>query len=268
MPRYKITIEYDGTPFAGWQIQANAPSIQGELARAVEALSGTYVVPRGAGRTDAGVHARGQVAHFDLERAYPAKTMRDALNFHLRPAPIAILDCEIVDESFDARFSAKARHYLYRIVNSFDARFSAKARHYLYRIVNRRARLALDRDRAWQVVVPLDAAAMHEAAQHLIGRHDFTTFRSSQCQGKSPLRTLDRLDVARDGEDIFIAASARSFLHHQVRSMAGSLKLVGEGKWRPEDMRRTLEARNRAACGPVAPACGLYFMKVDYGESA
>ena len=248
MPRYKITVEYDGTPFAGWQIQANGPSIQGELARAIEALSGVNVVPRGAGRTDAGVHARGQVAHFDLERQYPPETMRNALNHHLRPAPIAIVACEIVDESFDARFSAKARHYIYRIVN-------------------RRARLALDRDRAWQVPVPLDAAAMHEAAQHLIGRHDFTTFRSSQCQGKSPLRTLDKLEVARDGEDIFIAASARSFLHHQVRSMAGSLKLVGEGKWQPEDLRRILEACDRTACGPVAPACGLYFMKVDYTES-
>ncbi|MGO9486901.1 MAG: tRNA pseudouridine(38-40) synthase TruA [Rhodomicrobium sp.] len=245
MPRYKITIEYDGTPFAGWQIQANGPSIQGELARAIQALSSVRVVPRGAGRTDAGVHARGQVAHFDLEREYPPETVRDALNFHLGPAPIAILSCETAPETFDARFSAKARHYLYRIVN-------------------RRARLALDRNRAWQVPVPLDAAAMHEAAQNLIGRHDFTTFRSSQCQGKSPLRTLDRLDVFRDGDGIFIAASARSFLHHQVRSMAGSLKLAGEGKWQPEDLRRALEARDRAACGPVAPACGLYFMKVDY----
>ncbi len=245
MPRYKLIIEYDGTPFAGWQIQANGPSIQGELARAIEALSGVRVVPGGAGRTDAGVHARGQVAHFDLDRDFPPGTVRDALNFHLRPAPIAILDCEIVSEAFDARFSAKARHYLYRIVS-------------------RRARLALDRDRAWQVPVPLDAAAMQEAARHLIGRHDFTTFRSSQCQGKSPLRTLDRLDVTRDGEDIFIAASARSFLHHQVRSMAGSLKLVGEGKWQPEDLRRALEACDRTACGPVAPACGLYFMKVNY----
>ena len=249
MPRYKLIIEYDGTPFAGWQIQANGPSVQGELARAIEALSGVSVVPRGAGRTDAGVHARGQVAHFDLERPYPPDTVRDALNHHLRPAPIAVLACEIVDDGFDARFSAKARHYLYRIVN-------------------RRARLALDRDRAWQVVAPLDAAAMHEAAQHLIGRHDFTTFRSSQCQGKSPLRTLDKLDVARDGEDIFIAVSARSFLHRQVRSMAGSLKMVGEGKWQPEDLRGVLEVCDRAACGPVAPACGLYFMKVDYSESA
>jgi tRNA pseudouridine38-40 synthase len=245
MPRYRLTIEYDGTPFAGWQIQANGPSIQGELARAIEALSGVHVVPRGAGRTDAGVHARGQVAHFDLERDLAPETVCGALNHHLRPAPIAVLNCEIVDEAFDARFSAKARHYLYRIVN-------------------RRPRLALDRDRAWQVAVPLDAAAMHEAAQHLIGRHDFTTFRSAQCQGKSPLRTLDKLEVSRDGGDIYIATSARSFLHNQVRSMAGSLKLVGEGKWRPEYMRRALEARDRAACGPVAPACGLYFMKVDY----
>jgi tRNA pseudouridine38-40 synthase len=245
MPRYKIIVEYDGTPFAGWQIQANGPSIQGELARAIEGLCGERVVPRGAGRTDAGVHARGQAAHFGLERDYPPQTVRDALNFHLRPAPIAVLDCEIVTEGFDARFSAKARHYLYRIVN-------------------RRARLALDRDRAWQVPVPLDATAMHEAAQHLIGRHDFSAFRSAQCQAKSPLRTLDRLEAARDGEEILIAASARSFLHHQVRSMAGSLKLVGEGKWRPDDLRRVLESRDRTACGPVAPACGLYFMKVDY----
>ncbi len=245
MPRYKLTIEYDGTPFAGWQIQANGPSIQGELARAIEGLSGVRTVPRGAGRTDAGVHARGQVAHFDLERAYSAETIRDALNFHLLPSPIAVVACEVVDESFDARFSAKARHYLYRIAN-------------------RRARLALDRDRAWQVPVPLDAAAMQEAAGHLAGRHDFTTFRSAQCQAKSPLRTLDRLEVSRDGDSIFIAASARSFLHHQVRSMAGSLKLVGEGKWQPDDLRRALEARDRAGCGPVAPACGLFFMKVDY----
>jgi tRNA pseudouridine38-40 synthase len=245
MPRYKIIVEYDGTPFAGWQIQANGPSVQGELARAIEGLSSEQVVPKGAGRTDAGVHSRGQVAHFDLKRNYPPQTVRDALNFHLRPAPIAVRACEIVTEAFDARFSAKARHYLYRIVN-------------------RRAGLALDRDRAWKVSVQLDAAAMHEAAQHLIGRHDFTTFRSAQCQAKSPLRTLDRLEVARDGENIFISASARSFLHHQVRSMAGSLKLVGEGKWQPEDLRRVLESRDRTACGPVAPACGLYLMKVDY----
>lgn len=245
MPRYKITIEYDGTPYAGWQIQANGPSVQGELARAIAGLSGVRVVPRGAGRTDAGVHARGQVAHFDLERQYPPETMRDALNHHLRPAPIAIIACEIVDESFDARFSAKARHYLYRIVN-------------------RRARLALDRDRAWQVAVTLDAATMNEAAQHLIGRHDFTTFRSSQCQGKSPLRTLDKLEVARDGEDIFIAASARSFLHHQVRSMVGSLVHVGEGRWSADDLASALAARDRTTCGQVAPPHGLYLVRVEY----
>src|SRR5258706_4995461 len=245
MPRYKLTIEYDGTPFAGWQIQANGSSIQGALAGAIEGLSGELVVPRGAGRTDAGVHARGQVAHFDLARDFPAETVRDALNFHLRPAPIVILNCEITNDAFDARFSAKARHYTYRIIN-------------------RRAPLALDRNRAWQVGVPLDASAMHAAAQALIGRHDFTTFRSAQCQAKSALRTLDRLDVEREGETIAIHASARSFLHHQVRSMVGSLKLVGEGKWQPEALRRALESAKRAACGPVSPACGLYFVKVDY----
>lgn len=245
MPRYKLIIEYDGTPFSGWQIQKNGPSIQGELARAIEGLSGERIVPSGAGRTDAGVHARGQVAHFDMVRAFPPETVRNALNAHLRPAPVSVLGCEIVDERFDARFSAKARHYLYRIVD-------------------RRAPLALDRDRAWHVGVRLDAAAMQEAAALILGRHDFTTFRSAQCQAKSALRTLDRLDVARDGENIVIETSARSFLHHQVRSMAGSLKLVGEGKWQTGDLRRALDARNRAACGPVAPACGLYFTRVDY----
>jgi tRNA pseudouridine38-40 synthase len=245
MPRYKLIIEYDGGPFAGWQIQANGPSIQGELSRAIEAFCGCRTVPRGAGRTDAGVHARGQAAHLELPRAFAPETVRDALNFHLRPAPIAIVGCEIVDDSFDARFSAKARHYLYRIAI-------------------RRAPLALDRDRAWHVKGPLDAAAMHEAAQHLTGRHDFTTFRSAQCQAKSALRTLDRITVAASGEMISIEVSARSFLHHQVRSMAGSLKLVGEGKWSPSDLRQALQTQNRAACGPVAPACGLYFMKVDY----
>ncbi len=245
MPRYKITIEYDGTPFVGWQIQANGLSVQAELARAIKGLTGQYIVPGGAGRTDAGVHARGQVAHFDLMHEFPAATIRDALNFHLRPAPIAILDCEIVDERFDARFSAKSRHYLYRICN-------------------RRSPLVLDRHRAWHVGVSLNATAMQEAAQFLLGRHDFTTFRSAQCQAKSALRTLDSLEVARDGDNITITTSARSFLHHQVRSMAGSLKLVGDGKWRPADVGRILEVRDRAACGPVAPACGLYFMKVVY----
>jgi len=245
MPRYKITIEYDGTPFSGWQMQSNGPSVQAELARAIEGFTGVRVVPRGAGRTDAGVHARGQVAHFDLERAWPPATVRDALNYHLRPAPVVVLQCEEVAETFDARFSAKARHYLYRIVT-------------------RRAPLVLDRDRAWQVSLPLDAEAMQEAAQHLIGHHDFTTFRASQCQANSPNRTLDTLTVWREGENVFIATSARSFLHNQVRSMAGSLKLVGEGKWPPHQLREALDARSRSACGPVAPACGLYFVKVDY----
>jgi tRNA pseudouridine38-40 synthase len=245
MPRYKLTLEYDGSPFAGWQIQVNGASVQGELARAIEALSGERAVPQGAGRTDAGVHARGQVAHFDLVRAFPAETVRDALNYHLRPSPIAVLDCEITSGIFDARHSAKARHYVYRIIN-------------------RRARLALDLGRAWHVSQPLDAAAMGEAAHYLIGRHDFTTFRSAQCQARSALRTLDRIEVARDGSEILISASARSFLHHQVRSMAGSLKLAGEGKWQPDRLLAALEARDRKACGPVAPASGLYFMKVDY----
>jgi tRNA pseudouridine38-40 synthase len=219
--------------------------VQGELARAVEGLSGARAIPRGAGRTDAGVHARGQAAHFDLIRDYPAATVRDALNFYLRPAPISVIACEIVDDAFDARFSAKSRHYLYRIVN-------------------RRPPLTLDRDRAWQVPVPLNEKAMGEAARHLLGRHDFTTFRSAQCQAKSPLRTLDRLEVDRCGEEVLISASARSFLHHQVRSMVGSLKLVGEGRWESCEIRRALEGCDRTLCGPVAPACGLYFMAVDY----
>ncbi|MBJ7533348.1 tRNA pseudouridine(38-40) synthase TruA [Rhodomicrobium vannielii ATCC 17100] len=245
MPRYKITIEYDGTPFSGWQMQANGHSVQDQLARAIERFTGVRAIPRGAGRTDAGVHARGQVAHVDLERPWPTETVRNALNFHLRPAPVVILACEQVDQTFDARFSAKARHYLYRIVT-------------------RRSPLALDRDRAWQIGVTLDAEAMQEGARHLLGYHDFTTFRASQCQAKSPLRTLDTLTVRSEGENVFIATSARSFLHNQVRSMAGSLKLVGEGKWKPERMREALEARDRRACGLVAPACGLYFMAVDY----
>lgn len=247
MPRYKLTIEYDGTPFAGWQRQVNAPSVQGRLAEAILAFCGEAVVPRGAGRTDAGVHALGQVAHFDLTKDWPPATVRDALNHHLKPEPIAILHCEAAGREFDARFSAAARHYLYRIVN-------------------RRAPLVIEARRAWLVHQPLDAAAMQAAAHHLIGEHDFTTFRSVHCQAKSPIKTLDGLTVERQGEDIRISASARSFLQHQVRSMAGSLKLAGEGKWRPDDLRRALEARNRAACGPVAPACGLYLVRADYAS--
>jgi tRNA pseudouridine38-40 synthase len=245
MPRYKLTLEYDGTPFVGWQMQENGPSVQARIASAIKAFSGEDVIPRGAGRTDAGVHARGQVAHMDLAKDWPPWKVRDALNAQLRPDPISVLDCE-------------------QAADDFDARFSATARHYLYRIVNRRSPLALDRDRAWQIAHTLDAEAMHKAARVLIGHHDFTTFRSSECQAASPVKTLDRLVVARDGEEIRIEAAARSFLHNQVRSMVGSLKLVGEGKWTARDLQAALEARTRGACGPVARPCGLYLVQVDY----
>ncbi|HXG79810.1 MAG TPA: tRNA pseudouridine(38-40) synthase TruA [Methyloceanibacter sp.] len=245
MPRYKLILEYDGTPFVGWQMQDNGPSVQGRLAQAIKDFSGEDVIPRGAGRTDAGVHALGQVAHFDLAKDWPCYKVRDALNAQVRPEPISILSCDYAPEDFDARFSATARHYLYRIVN-------------------RRSPLALERNRAWHVVPELDAEAMHLAAQILVGHHDFSSFRSSECQAASPVKTLDRLAVRRHGEDVRIETSARSFLHNQVRSMVGSLKLVGEGKWTAGDLKRALEARDRAACGPVAPACGLYLTKVDY----
>ena len=245
MPRYKLTIEYDGTPFVGWQVQDNGLSVQGVLTQAIAALAGEAATVHGAGRTDAGVHALGQVAHVDLAKAWDADTVRDALNAHLRPHPIAVLTSEQVAETFDARFSARMRHYRYRIVN-------------------RRADLALDLNRAWRVPRPLDATAMHAAAQVLIGKHDFTTFRAAECQAKSPEKTLDRLDVERMGEEISVWASARSFLHHQVRSMVGSLVLVGDGKWRAQDLARALAARDRAACGPVAPPEGLYLVRVDY----
>ena len=245
MPRYKLTLEYDGTPFVGWQMQENGPSVQGRLAEAIKAFSGEDTVPRGAGRTDAGVHACGQVAHFDLAKEWATGKIRDALNAQVRPDPISVLACELVPDDFDARFSATARHYLYRIVT-------------------RRAPLAIDRNRAWHVAYALDAAAMHEAAQGLVGHHDFTTFRSAECQAASPVKTLNRFAVMQRGEEIRIEASARSFLHNQVRSMVGSLKLVGEGKWTATDLRRALEARDRGACGPVASACGLYLAKVDY----
>jgi tRNA pseudouridine38-40 synthase len=245
MPRYKLTIEYDGAPFVGWQMQENGLSVQGVLTAAIAAFSGETVVVHGAGRTDAGVHARGQVAHVDLAKAWETDTVRDALNAHLRPHPVAVLAAEVAAEDFDARFSARKRHYLYRIVN-------------------RRADLALERQRAWRIGRPLDAAAMHAAAQRLVGKHDFTTFRAAECQAKSPVKTLDRLDIAREGDDIRVHASARSFLHTQVRSMVGSLALVGEGRWSGDDLARALAAIDRAACGPVAPPDGLYLMQVDY----
>ena len=245
MPRYKLTIEYHGTPYVGWQRQANDRSVQAAIEDAVARLTGETLTLRGAGRTDAGVHARGQAAHLDLTRDWAGDKLRDALNAHLRPQPIAILAAASVAADFDARFSAIGRHYCYRIVN-------------------RRAPLALDADRAWRVARHLDEAAMHQAAQSLVGTHDFTTFRSAECQAKSPVKTLDRLDVERCGEAIVMRASARSFLHNQIRSIAGSLKLVGEGKWAARDIEAALAARDRTACGPVAPPHGLYLMQVDY----
>jgi tRNA pseudouridine38-40 synthase len=245
MPRYKLTIEYDGTPYVGWQVQNNGRSVQEALMVAVEAFCGEKVAVQGAGRTDAGVHALGQVAHFDLAVEHAPDTVRDALNAHLRPRPIAILAAE-------------------KVAQDFDARRSALRRHYRYRIVNRRSDLALERNRVWRVIRPVDAAAMHAAAQRLIGHHDFTTFRSTECQARSPEKTLDRLDVSRSGDEIVIVAVARSFLHNQVRSMVGSLVMVGEGKWSADDLSRALAARDRTACGPVAPPDGLYLVRVDY----
>jgi tRNA pseudouridine38-40 synthase len=245
MPRYKLTIEYDGTPFIGWQAQDNGISVQGVLTDAIAAFAGERVVVAGAGRTDTGVHALGQVAHIDLAKDWDVGNVRDAINFHLRPQPVAVLAAEAVAADFDARFSAVKRHYLYRIVN-------------------RRADLTLELNRAWRVPRPLDDAAMHAAAQRLIGKHDFTTFRSTECQAKSPLKTLDCLDVARDGDHVHITASARSFLQHQVRSMVGSLIHVGEGKWSAGDLATALAARDRTACGQVAPPHGLYLVRVDY----
>lgn len=247
MPRYRLEVEYDGHPYAGWQRQSGHPSVQEAIERAVTAFCGEKRNLYGAGRTDTGVHALGQVAHLDLERDWPADTVRDALNAHLTMAgdTISILGAS-------------------RVADDFDARFSAVARHYLYRIANRRPPLTLERGRAWHVVKPLDAGAMHEAAQRLVGHHDFTTFRAAQCQAKSPVKTLDRLDVARRDDEIEIRASARSFLHNQVRSLAGTLKRVGEGGWSADDVERALAARDRAACGPVAPPHGLYLVRVDY----
>jgi tRNA pseudouridine38-40 synthase len=245
MPRYKLTIEYDGTPFVGWQMQDSGATVQGVLTDAIAAFAGERATAHGAGRTDTGVHALGQVAHVDFVREWDDDTVRDAINFHLRPHPIAVLAAQQVEPDFDARFSATRRHYLYRIGN-------------------RRADLALEVNRAWRVPRPLDDAAMRAAGQRLVGRHDFTTFRASECQAKSPLKTLDRLDVARDGDEVRITVSARSFLQHQVRSMAGSLVHVGEGKWSADDLAAALAARDRAACGQVAPPHGLYLVRVEY----
>lgn len=247
MPRYRMTVEYDGTPYVGWQMQENGHSVQAALQAGILSLTGETVSIRGAGRTDSGVHAVGQVVHVDLSRDWKPYKLRNALNAHLMMAgeKVSILDVRAVDDSFDARFSAQRRHYLYRILN-------------------RPSPLALEAKRAWWVTRELDHEVMHAAAQTLIGHHDFTTFRSAHCQAASPMRTLDRLDVTRSGDLIEIRASAQSFLHNQIRSFAGTLKLAGEGKMTPDDVRAALDARDRAACGPVAPPEGLYFLKVDY----
>jgi tRNA pseudouridine38-40 synthase len=246
VPRYKLTIEYDGGLFFGWQRQADGPSVQAALEAAVMGFCGEAATVHGAGRTDSGVHALAQVAHLDLARDPAPDKMRDALNFHLRPAPVAVTAVE-------------------RVRAGFDARRSARERVYLYRIVNRRGPLALDRGRAWHLPRALDDDAMAGAAARLLGCHDFTSFRASRCQAKSSVRTLDALDVSRAGSEIRIEARARSFLHHQVRNMVGTLRLVGEGKWTADDVTAALEARDRVAGGPTAPAEGLYLVKVRYG---
>jgi tRNA pseudouridine38-40 synthase len=242
-----MKIEYDGTPYVGWQRQKNGHSVQTALQSAVLSLTGETVVIRGAGRTDSGVHATGQVTHVDLSRDWQPDKLRNAVNAYLMTAgeKVSVIEVLSVDDAFDARFSAIRRHYLYRILN-------------------RPSPLALEAKRAWWVTRDLDHEVMHAAAQTLIGRHDFTTFRSIHCQATSPIRTLDRLDVTRTADLIEIRATAQSFLHNQIRSFAGTLKLAGQGKMTPEDVRAALEARDRKACGPVAPPEGLYFMKVDY----
>jgi tRNA pseudouridine38-40 synthase len=250
VPRYRLDIEYDGTAYAGWQRQAGNHTVQAAVEQAILAFSGEEVTIRGAGRTDAGVHALGQVAHVDLEREWPAQRVMGAVNAHLEQTGEAVAATAVTV-----------------VPDDFDARFSATARHYLYRIVNRRAPLTLEKSRAWLVKRRLDADAMHDAAQTLVGKHDFTTFRSVQCQARSPLKTLDRLDVTRDGDVIEIRASARSFLHNQVRSMVGTIKKAGEGTWTPGDVKAALDAADRSACGPVAPPDGLYLVRVDYDGS-
>lgn len=246
MTRFKLTIEYNGGPYCGWQRQDNGLSVQQSLEDAVELFCQQKIIVHGAGRTDAGVHALGQVAHFDLAKEVDADTVRDALNFYLKPQPIAVVAAAAVPAEFHARFSARGRAYIYRIVN-------------------RRAPLALDLGRAWHVPAPvLDVEAMHAAAQRLLGHHDFTSFRSSECQAESAMKTLDAISVRRHGEAISIAVNARSFLHRQVRIMTGTLKLVGEGKWTADDVMAALEAKERAKAGPTAPPDGLYLTRVEY----
>ena len=245
MTRFRLIIEYDGGPFMGWQRQAHGPSVQQAIEEAVEAITGEVAVLHAAGRTDAGVHAIAMAAHVDIAKRISPFRLSEGLNARLRPRPVAILSAEPVADDWHARFSCVGRRYRYRILN-------------------RRAPPALAAGRAWQVTVPLDAEAMHEAARSLVGRHDFTTFRSAHCQSESPVKTLDRLDVRREGEEILVEAAARSFLHHQVRSMVGCLQLVGRGKWSAADLKAALEARDRAALGLNAPPHGLYFVEAVY----
>jgi tRNA pseudouridine38-40 synthase len=245
MPRYRLTVEYDGRPYRGFQAQAGLPSVQASIERAVKGFCGQDLRLQAAGRTDTGVHATGQVVHVDLDKDWPAETVRDALNAHLVPEPISILEAELA-------------------VGDWHARFSAKERRYLYRILNRKSPPALDQGRVWHVKKPLDAEAMHAAAQRLVGHHDFTTFRDLQCQAKSPMKTLDVAACRREGDHVLLDFASRSFLHRQVRSMVGTLAEVGAGRWTGEDVTAALEARDRKACGPVAPAEGLYFVGVSY----
>lgn len=249
MSRYKLTIEYDGARYAGWQRQDNARTVQQALEEAALALNGEPTVVTGAGRTDSGVHALGQVAHVDLLKPLPAGKVRDALNAHLRPHPIAVLESEDAEPEFHARFDATGRSYIYRIIS-------------------RRADLTLDKHRAWRVAAALDAGAMHAAAQALVGRHDFSTFRYVHCQADSPVKTLDSIRVQRKAEEIIVETTARSFLHHQVRSMVGSLVEVGRGRQEVRWISDILHAADRTLCGPVAPAAGLYLASVSYAPRA
>ena len=246
MTRFRLTVEFDGRPFMGWQRQAHGPSVQQAIEDAAFAVTGERVTLHAAGRTDAGVHALAMGAHLDIERPITPFRLMEALNAKLRPQPVAVIGCAAVGEDWHARFSCTGRRYIYRIVN-------------------RRAPLALEAGRAWRVGPALDAGAMAEAAQQLVGLHDFTTFRSAHCQSASPIKTLDSLNVRREGERIEIEASARSFLHHQVRSMVGCLALVGRGKWSVADLKAALDARDRAALGLNAPPDGLYFVEARYG---
>ncbi|MCA0909454.1 tRNA pseudouridine(38-40) synthase TruA [Qipengyuania gaetbuli] len=247
MTRFALTLEFDGTPFFGLQRQPHGPSVQQSVEDAAQRITGEEVKLASAGRTDTGVHALAMRSHIDIEKDIEPFRLMEALNAQLRPDPIAVMDCEVVPDDWHARFSCVGRSYVYRIAN-------------------RRAPLTLERDRAWQVPQPLDAAAMHEAAQALVGHHDFTTFRSVQCQSASPVKTLDRLDVERDGEHVLIHASARSFLHHQVRSMVGCLALVGMGRWEVGRVKQALEARDRQELGLNAPPHGLYFVEAIYPD--